>query len=235
MQDRYAGDVGDYVKLALLRHLSRDRRLGVAWYHHPDEAHNGDGRHISYLSHPETWRHLDPELFDGLLNVTAAGRTVASLETLCDPSTIWFRESCYCPSPSWRDRSAWRLAWFQRACEALKGCDFVFADPDNGIVDDNPRRRSKKVFAKQIPLSEAILLSAGRPTVIYHHNSRFKGGHEAENSHWLKQLGPGTLAIRSSRWSCRTFFIVNPDTETEVRAREFCAKWAGHRVSLQER
>lgn len=29
MQDRYAGDIGDYVKLALLRSLSDGHRLGV--------------------------------------------------------------------------------------------------------------------------------------------------------------------------------------------------------------
>jgi hypothetical protein len=37
MQDRYAGDVGDYVKFALLRHLCPGRRLGIAWYLHPDQ------------------------------------------------------------------------------------------------------------------------------------------------------------------------------------------------------
>jgi len=45
MQDRYAGDVGDFVKLGLLRAISPGRKLGVAWYRYPDEAHNGDGRH----------------------------------------------------------------------------------------------------------------------------------------------------------------------------------------------
>ena len=38
MQDRYAGDVGDYVKFALLRHFATDHRLGVAWYLYPDEG-----------------------------------------------------------------------------------------------------------------------------------------------------------------------------------------------------
>lgn len=44
MQDRYAGDVGDFVKLGLLRAISPGRKLGVAWYRYQDEAHNGDGR-----------------------------------------------------------------------------------------------------------------------------------------------------------------------------------------------
>jgi hypothetical protein len=56
MQDRYVGDIGDYVKLAILRALMPGCSLGVAWWLYPDEAHNGDGRHISYLKRPDLWR-----------------------------------------------------------------------------------------------------------------------------------------------------------------------------------
>ena len=31
MQNRYTGDIGDYVKLSILRALSPGYRLGVAW------------------------------------------------------------------------------------------------------------------------------------------------------------------------------------------------------------
>ena len=44
MQDRYAGDIGDFVKLGLLRALSSGCKLGIAWYRFPDEDHNGDER-----------------------------------------------------------------------------------------------------------------------------------------------------------------------------------------------
>ncbi|MBR2655649.1 MAG: hypothetical protein IKD58_04010 [Loktanella sp.] len=44
MQDRYAGDVGDFVKPVLLGAISPERNLAVAWYQYPDEGHNGDGR-----------------------------------------------------------------------------------------------------------------------------------------------------------------------------------------------
>jgi hypothetical protein len=40
MQNRYVEDIGDYVKLAILRALSSRpsvRRLGVAWWLFPDE------------------------------------------------------------------------------------------------------------------------------------------------------------------------------------------------------
>ena len=61
MQNRYVGDIGDYLKLGILRALSPGYHLGVAWWLFPDEAHNRDGRHIGYLDRPDSWRHFDPD------------------------------------------------------------------------------------------------------------------------------------------------------------------------------
>ena len=52
MQNRYVGDIGDYLKLGILRALSPKYRLGVAWWIYPDETHNADGQHIGYLDRP---------------------------------------------------------------------------------------------------------------------------------------------------------------------------------------
>jgi len=35
MQNRFVADIGDYVKLAILRALARDRSLGVVWWLFP--------------------------------------------------------------------------------------------------------------------------------------------------------------------------------------------------------
>ena len=58
MQNRYVGDVGDFAKYALLRRLAgsleeRPIRLGIVWCLYPDESHNSDGSHVSYLRRPE--------------------------------------------------------------------------------------------------------------------------------------------------------------------------------------
>src|SRR3954452_15801693 len=74
MQNRYVGDIGDYLKLGILRALSPGYHLGVAWWLFPDEAHNRDGRHIRYLSRPDRWRHFDPDLFDTLRGIVSSGR-----------------------------------------------------------------------------------------------------------------------------------------------------------------
>ena len=59
VQNRYAGDVGDYVKFGLLRALTDADdepalSLGVMWYLTADEDHNQDGKHISYPA--SCWR-----------------------------------------------------------------------------------------------------------------------------------------------------------------------------------
>ena len=60
MQDRYVGDIGDFAKYGLLRAIRNGRRLGVAWYLHPDQGPEGDGGHIQYLSRPGEFEKLDP-------------------------------------------------------------------------------------------------------------------------------------------------------------------------------
>src|SRR5215469_10292462 len=82
MQNRYVGDIGDYLKLGILRALLPGFRLGVAWWLYPDESHNGDGRHIDYLNRHTQWRHFDPELFDALGRIVSSGqRNIRALES----------------------------------------------------------------------------------------------------------------------------------------------------------
>ena len=44
MQNRYTGDIGDFVKYGLLRAISKGKKLGIAWYLHPDAGPSGDGK-----------------------------------------------------------------------------------------------------------------------------------------------------------------------------------------------
>ena len=50
MQDRYVGDIGDFVKYGLLRAIRGEKSLGVVWYLRPNDGPVGDGRHTAYLS-----------------------------------------------------------------------------------------------------------------------------------------------------------------------------------------
>ena len=231
MQDRYAGDVGDFVKLGLLRALSPGRRVGVAWYRYPDERHNGDGRHIAYLDQPQRYKCLDPALFSHLRNMTKDARSINSLLPVLG-GAISSDESVDSSMISPRERRSWRTAWFKRVVDSLSPCDLVFADPDNGIIDDADWRRGRAKFGKQMPLSEVQELAEGRCALIYHHNTRRRGGHDAEVDHWLGEVGMPGLAVRATAYSPRTFFVLNPIEEIEARIEEFCQKWAVLKVHL---
>ena len=91
VQDRYAGDLGDFLKFGLLRRLAtsegagRPLRLGVVWYRTADESHNADGKHVQYLapSHrlAQHMRSLDPDLYDRLAGVIESGdRSIGALD-----------------------------------------------------------------------------------------------------------------------------------------------------------
>lgn len=231
MQDRYAGDVGDFVKLGLLRTLSPGGQLGVAWYRYPDESHNGDGRHITYLDQPHRHEHLDPFLISHLRNITKNERSINSLLPVLE-GVISSDEAVDSSAISPRERRTWRAAWFTRMMEKLSQCDLVFADPDNGIIDDEDWRKGRAKFGKQMPLSEVQQLAQGRCAVIYHHNTRRPGGHDAEVDHWLSEIGMPGLAVRATAYSPRTFFVLNPSEEVETRVKEFCQKWDGLKVRL---
>ena len=233
MQDQYAGDIGDFIKLGLLRCISHERKLAVAWYHHPSETHKADGKHIGYLKNREKWRSLDPQLFDALEKITETGRSIEAIERASLLAGPFHSERLAMSDISSKDRSVWRSSWFQRLSDSLGDADLVFADPDNGLVDDNPSRRTKAVFGKQIPLSEAKALATKRAAIIYHHNTRRVGGHELEAAYWIGELGVGTMAVRTNALSCRTFFVVNPDHQVRDRVESFCSRWGNNSVWLQ--
>ncbi|MEP0961421.1 MAG: hypothetical protein ABJQ70_16455 [Roseobacter sp.] len=231
MQDRYAGDIGDYIKIGLLRAISKRRRLGIVWYRYPDESHNEDGRHISYLEQPKKYESVDPELFEHLKSVVKNDRSIDSLSPMLGGATC-FDESVDFRSKPIPDRRQWRKEWFAKAKECVSDCDLIFADPDNGIIDDDDRRKGSAKFGKQIALQEVKALADGRCAVIYHHNTRRKGGHAGEVAHWITQIDRTTMAIRARAFSARTFFVVNPDDEIRNNVIKYCETWGHLKIHL---
>ena len=231
MQDRYAGDIGDFVKLGLLRALRSNRKVGLAWYRFPDEAHNNDGRHITYLGQASRYAHLDGDLFKHLKTVADTGRTIASLLPALQ-GAVSADETLYTKNLPAAQRCDWRRAWFARVLAQLSDCDLVFADPDNGLVDDENWRKGSAKFGKQIPLAEAHALAQHRCAVLYHHNTRRLGGHDAEVDFWLAQFQMPAMAVRAKAHSPRTFFILNPDANMAARVKQFCSDWQPLKVHL---
>jgi hypothetical protein len=182
MQDRYVGDVGDFAKYALLRGLAGVSgpipiRLAVVWCRFPDESHNRDGRHISYLRSLE-FAELDPELHTVLNAIVESGRrsvsAIACSGTL-PPGTV------FCDAPvsptnyislTPEDRVRHRYAWLSACLRSTESCNLAFLDPDNGLeVASVPKHHPKA--GKYIYWDElARFWQRGNALLIYHHLNR---------------------------------------------------------------
>jgi hypothetical protein len=229
MQNRYTGDIGDFAKYGILRELTAGQRLGVAWYLYPDESHNADGKHTAYLHQPEKWRHLDPDLFDALGSIAKADRrNVRQIEQSGTLGEAAFSATLLDFTGTYPRRAQSRVIWFNKTLVDLEQCDIVFADPDNGLCADEKYRFASQKMWKRIPLSEAHALAKGRTAVIYHHNTRRPGGHALEIQHWLRELGPGSIALYWRPFSPRTYFIANPTSEHIDRANSLARNWSPH-------
>lgn len=211
MQDRYVGDVGDFAKYSLINALSDGFSLGVAWYLFPDESHNLDGKHVSYLNDPESWRTKDTSVFDGLNKLVSEKKRNTSsviLKKIIEPDFV-HNNALNFSSLNYSERVEWRKSWFESALESLSKADIVFADPDNGLCETTKFKYGNKKNWKRLPLNEAHDLSKKRTAIIYHHNSRFKGGHVEEIKYWLNQFVSNSFAVRYRAYSSRTFFVIN--------------------------
>lgn len=87
MQNRYAGDVGDFGKYGMLKKVSSSTclRLGINWYLTADESHNNDGKHVGYLDDTKRKNILefcacDPTLYKQLQDVVKKERTIRYIE-----------------------------------------------------------------------------------------------------------------------------------------------------------
>jgi hypothetical protein len=169
MQDEYAGDIGDFGKFALLRTLARGERLGVCWYRVPDEKKGNDGSHRAYLDRPERYRALDQTVFDALksLRDNLALRSIHNLEQLgLLPRAVF--HGIRVPQ-----ESGSRGEWFDEMRQTVKRCTVVFLDPDNGI--NRSRITLKSVSCEEI----STLLYDRHALLVYHHQTRMKGGANA--------------------------------------------------------
>ena len=227
MQNRYVGDIGDFAKYGLLRAIAGEKRLGVAWYLNPDSGPEGDGRHTPYLEEPETWRPLDPELFDAMkAMVDGDTRSVQAVEKSgVLNGAVFASRRLDVTALRVKRREHWRRQWFEEVERRLCACRLIFADPDNGLVRDERFKPGRRESTKSIPLFEANALAQGRTAVIYHHNSRAKGGHIREILQWMDEVPGCLLAWYWQRWSNRTFFVINPDREIEERLSDFAERW----------
>lgn len=205
MQDRYAGDIGDYGKFAMLKALaSEGLSVGVNWYlvETPrQEASVNDGQKLI----PERLASCDPALAATLLAISQGqARSVRALEQAdLIPRASYFSE----PVPV--DN---RSAWHERALAALAGADVVFLDPDNGLLVKSVGRRSARTPKYVLYEEAADYVARGQSVVVYNHRSRKQPNvYFGEICAKLAEAVPQAndmLAITFPRGSVRDYFAV---------------------------
>ncbi len=247
MRDKYVGDVGDYYKYALLRHLSDSRhgglKLGVVWYLFADPCVANDGNHRSYLGKPQRFRYLDPELYNAMPSLDdSAPRSVHAVERKgILPGARFFSEPLslsHLPkgnSAAIAERIRHRGAWLERALAATIAADLIFVDPDNGLeVSSTPIHRDaapKFTFYREL----RPFWSRSQSLVIYQHKNlrQTSAAQMAERMGNLMEELPGATidAVYFPSGSGRMFFVAaQPHHAALLRDRlnSFRAKTDGH-------
>jgi hypothetical protein len=235
MQNRYAGDVGDFGKFLLLRHLfgKSKNRIGVIWYLFPDESHNDDGGRINYLTNRD-FRDCDYDLCNKLSAIAHGNRSVVALEKagLLPMNTVYFsdRLDFHLKYPSQcqkdrQDREMKRKEWLERAVLRVSECNVIFLDPDNGLQIRSCSKISQVKSGKFSYYSEISELAKDKDTtVIYHHlnrNATHVNQIRTKVDELRKHINPtGTIfAVRYWPYSTRAYFILTTGSK-ENRIRE---------------
>jgi hypothetical protein len=246
MQNRYVGDVGDFAKYALLRRLAgsleeRPIRLGIVWCLYPDESHNSDGSHVSYLRRPE-FAELDVELIRVLQSIVESRRSISAVvgAGILPSETIFYDALARLPrgAPAMpRDRMLHRSKWLDDCFSLTEGSELVFFDPDNGIevasVPKHHPNAGKYIYWDEL----APFWKRGHALLIYHHLNRTRPAADqvAQMTVRLQSEFGGALVkpLVFRRGSCRVFWLILRRSalgrELARRADDFLSGgWAMH-------
>jgi hypothetical protein len=241
VQDRYNDDVGQFLKVALMRWLvspspyGRGHRLGVIWLQEPGGRHAGDGDHVAYLhsTHDadEDLRSLDPDLYDQLRSMaTQSGRPVPVRDTcqILPADTVRFDRPLRFDDLVRDDhaaRAVHRQRWFHEAMVAVSACSLVFLDSDDGLERDDPEQPSCDDASSGVWMSEVErLLERGQSVVTHQLADPSPGPAEMASAHMRdihEALGVEPLVMVQHSNDCVRLFTVIPH--------------ARHRSDLQDR
>ncbi|WP_165056161.1 MULTISPECIES: hypothetical protein [unclassified Adlercreutzia] len=224
MQNRYAGDIGDFSKLGILRALQAEGlSIGLNWYLAPDETHSGDGRHVRYLDQ-DKYRECDEKLWVELgLIVKSNRRKVGYMENNRVLKATFFSDCLDFAGRKRPERLACRSEWFRKSLAMMAGKDVVFVDPDNGLVVPSAMGRPKE-NKYVLPSELASYYAQGSSVIYYQHKARRKDPFYVQQLDSLlgSQAFPGAsgLALKFKPTSQRYYmFLVQPQhRETVERA-----------------
>ena len=170
MQDRYAGDIGDYGKIGLLKCLqAHGFTIGVNWYRVPemDIEKNKDGTFKQddgkYLI-PEKLKECDPNLAEALTKIAQGDRSVNAIQNAAlIPGAVYFDEYLTVDG---------RKEWNERAFDLFKNADLIFMDPDNGLLVKSVGKKSAKSVKYAFYEEVKAFIDDGKSVLVYNHRCR---------------------------------------------------------------
>lgn len=171
MQDRYAGDIGDFGKIGLLKALqAQGLSIGVNWYlvEPMDTERKADGTYKQedgkYLI-PEKLQVCDTLLAEKLTKIAKSDhRSIRSLE-----QGNFILNARYYSEPV---SVAGREEWHKKALDLLNDLDIVFVDPDNGMLVKSVGKKSVKSVKYTFYEEVRDYVRRGQSVLIYNHRSR---------------------------------------------------------------
>ena len=200
MQDRYAGDVGDFGKIGLLKCLQKHGfTIGVNWYRvRPldNEMNNDgsfkqdDGKHLI----SEKIKECDASLADKLTDIAKNDRSVESIQNAdLIPEAIYYDEYLTVDG---------REEWNKKAKSILAEADLVFLDPDNGLLVKSVGKRSAKSIKYAFYEEVKGYIESGKSVLIYNHRSR-----KSENEYFdeIEKLLEDSLRVSRNTIQTITF------------------------------
>lgn len=178
MQNRYTGDIGDFGKFLLLKHLFPGKSIVTIWYLYPDESHNTDGSHTVEEGNTHLYRNchtIDPDMAERFNAIHAgAERHVGAFEQYG-----FLENGSYFTEQIVGEGEEYRNIWRRNAgvfIEQHRGC-VVCLDPDNGIEPVSMNRLSRLKQGKYATFDEVESFFAPdfvEHLVIYQHFNRLK-------------------------------------------------------------
>lgn len=169
MKNQYFGDLNDYQKYSLLRHLSGEGTLrGVVCWLLTEDDENNNGTKVKYLQQEKVWKKYDPQVFEHIRNSVLSAR-IRSVEMIENggilPNFNFYKER-------FSEKILDRELFFRDFKNLYSSYDLIFFDPDNGIgiksVKKGTRGSSRYIYLDEI----AKNVNTGASILIYQHFPR---------------------------------------------------------------
>lgn len=178
MQSRYTGDIGDFGKFLLLKHLFPHQPIATIWYLYPGESHNTDGRYTVEEGNTTIYRNcyaIDPHMSNIFNTIHSSFERHIDLFETFDV----LNNGCYFSEEVLGKREDYRIQWLERAVAFVKNqqCSVVCLDPDNGIEPSSMKKLSilkQGKYAKYAEIEQFFALERVDHVVIYQHFNRLK-------------------------------------------------------------